>query len=48
MKIVLIKQVFIDKELSQEMSLALLAPVHPLLPYIGIVIYPPLIFLALT
>ena len=44
-KIVLIKKVFIDKELSEEMTLALLSPLHKLLPYIGLLIYPPLIYL---
>lgn len=46
MKIVLLQQVFIKKELSPEFSLALLAPLHRLVPYIGIVIYPPMIFMA--
>ena len=44
-KMVLIKKVFIDKELSEEMTLALLSPLHKLLPYIGLLIYPPLIYL---
>ena len=46
MKIVLLQQVFIKKELSEEFSLALLAPLHRLVPYIGMVIYPPMIFMA--
>lgn len=48
MKIVLIKQVFIDKEVSHEVSEALLAPLNKWLPYIGIIAYPPFIFFALS
>lgn len=48
MKLILIKQVFIDKEISTEMSMMLLTPLHKLLPYIGLVVYPPLIYMALT
>lgn len=47
-KILLINQIFIKKELSHELSLALLAPINNFLPYIGLVIYPPLIIMALT
>lgn len=47
-KIKLIEQVFIKRELSQELALVLLAPIHKLLPYIGIVIYPIFIILALV
>lgn len=45
-KIVLIQQVFIKKELSQELSLILLAPINSFLPYMGLLIYPVLILLA--
>ncbi len=48
MKIVLIKQVFIDKETSDEMTLALLTPLNKLLPYLGVLIYPPIIYFALV
>ncbi len=48
MKLILIKQVFIDKEMSSEMSLMLLTPLHKFLPYMGLVAYPPLIYMALT
>ena len=48
MKLILIKQVFIDKEISSEMSMMLLMPLHKFLPYIGLVAYPPLIYMALT
>jgi len=47
-KIQLMEQIFVKKELSQELSLALLAPINNFLPYIGIVIYPILILLALS
>lgn len=46
-KILLIQQIFIKKELSQEMSLMLLAPLNNFLPYLGIIVYPPLIYLAI-
>ena len=46
-KILLIQQVFEKREFSQEMSMMLLTPLHPLLPYIGLLIYPPLVFFAL-
>jgi len=47
-KLILLKQVFITKEISSEMSLMLLTPLHKLLPYMGLVAYPPLIYMALT
>ena len=47
-KIVLIKKVFIDRDLSEEMTLALLAPLNRFYPYIGVVLYPVLIYLVLT
>ena len=46
-KILLIEQVFTKRELSQELSLILLAPINSFLPYIGLLIYPPLIALAI-
>ncbi len=46
-KILLIEQVFIKKSLSHEMSLILLAPINSFLPYIGLLIYPILIALAI-
>ncbi|MBU0720617.1 hypothetical protein KJ877_04700 [bacterium] len=45
-KIMLIEQVFIKKELSQELGLILLAPINNFLPYLGLIIYPVLIILA--
>ncbi|MEA3228068.1 MAG: hypothetical protein U9P38_03230 [Campylobacterota bacterium] len=47
-KIILIKQVFIDKELSHELSLALLVPLNKWLLYIGLIVYPPLIYFTLV
>ena len=44
-KMVLIKKVFMDRELSHELTQALLAPIHYLLPYVGVIIYPALIYL---
>lgn len=46
-KILLIEQVFVKRELSQDLSLILLAPINSFLPYLGMVIYPILIILAL-
>ncbi len=46
-KILLIEQVFTKRELSQELSLILLAPINGFLPYIGLTIYPILIALAI-
>ena len=47
-KILLIQQVFIKKELSQELALILLAPINSFLPYLGVILYPLLILLALS
>jgi len=46
-KILLIEQVFKKRELSQELSLILLAPINSFLPYIGLLLYPALIILAI-
>ncbi|MEA3372271.1 MAG: hypothetical protein U9Q62_01150 [Campylobacterota bacterium] len=46
-KILLIQQVFEKRELSQEMTMMLLTPLHPLLPYIGLLVYPPMVVMAL-
>ena len=46
-KILLIEQVFIKQELSQELTIALLTPIQRFVPYIGLFIYPPLIILAI-
>ena len=46
LKMLLLKKVFIEKNISQEMTLALVAPLNKFMPYIGLLVYPPLIFLA--
>ena len=46
-KILLIEQVFKKRELTQELSLVLLAPINNFLPYMGLIIYPVLIALAI-
>ena len=43
-KILLIQQVFEKKELSAEMSAMMIAPLHPLMPYLSVVIYTPLVY----
>lgn len=43
-KILLLNQVFIKKELTHELSIILLTPLHPMLPYLGLFIYPVLIY----
>lgn len=47
-KMVLLKKVFIEQELSKEMSLALLSPLSKWMPYIGLLLYPPLLYMAFT
>ncbi|QOP46683.1 hypothetical protein FM071_01750 [Sulfurimonas paralvinellae] len=47
-KIVLIKKVFIDKELSREFTLSLFTPIGPYMPYVGILLYPFFIYMALS
>lgn len=44
-KMLLIKKVFIDKDLSEEITLVLLSPLHKFMPYLGLLVYPPLIFM---
>lgn len=46
-KIILIEQIYTKRELSQELSLILLAPINNFLPYIGMFVYPLLILFAL-
>jgi len=46
-KLVLVKQLFVDKETSAEISMMLQTPIHWFLPYIGLTIYPILVYLAL-
>ena len=47
-KILLIEQVFTKRRLSHELSLILLAPINGFLPYLGILVYVPLIILTLV
>jgi len=47
-KIILIEQVFKKRELTQELSLVLLAPINGFLPYMGLVFYPVLIVLSIN
>ncbi len=47
-KIILLQQVFEKRELNAEMSTMLLAPLHPYMMYLSIVVYTPLVYFALT
>jgi len=47
-KILLIQQVFEKKELSPEMSAMLLTPLSPLMPYLSIAVYTPLVYFAIA
>ena len=47
-KILLIQQIFEKKELSPEMSAMLLAPLHPLMMYLSVAIYTPLVYFAIV
>ncbi len=46
-KILLIQKVFEKRALTQELTMVLLAPLHPLMPYLGLMIYTPLVIIAL-
>lgn len=46
-KILLIQQVFQKQEVSRDMHDMLIAPLNNFLPYIGLLVYPPLIYLAI-
>jgi hypothetical protein len=45
-KILLIQQVFEKKEITVEMSGMLMAPLHPLMPYLSVIVYTPLVYFA--
>jgi hypothetical protein len=45
-KIILIQAVFEKREVSKEMAAMLMTHLHPLLPYIGLLVYAPLVYLA--
>ncbi len=47
-KLILMKQLFIDKQISADLSMMLRTPIHWLLPYIGLSVYPFLIYMALS
>ena len=46
-KILLIEQVFIKKELPDDLNMTLLTPLNWFLPYLGVALYPVLVYLAL-
>jgi len=46
-KIVLIQQVFEKKDVPPELESMLSAPLNPAMPYIGLLVYPPLVYMAL-
>lgn len=46
-KLIFIEKIFIKKELSHEMSLVVLAPIDKFLPYMGLLIYPIFVIVAL-
>jgi hypothetical protein len=47
-KTILIKKVFLDKEVSLELSQVLLRPINQIFLYLGLIIYPALILMALS
>ena len=47
-KLLLIKKVFIDKDIDEQMQLSLFTPVGSYLPYMGVVLYPFFIYMALA
>lgn len=47
-KILLIKKVFIEQNISEELTLSLFTPIGPYLPYIGLLLYPFFIYMALA
>jgi hypothetical protein len=46
-KIVLIQQVFEKKDVPPELENMLSVPLNPAMPYIGLLVYPPLVYMAL-
>ena len=47
-KLYFIKQIFIDKQISDELKIVLLTPLDKYMPYIGVLVYPPLVYMALS
>jgi hypothetical protein len=46
-KLLLIKKVFITRDIDEQMQLSLFTPIGPYLPYVGLVLYPFFIYMAL-
>jgi len=47
-KLILTKQVFIDKEIEKDVAMMLQTPLGNIFPYIGLGIYLPLVYMALS
>jgi hypothetical protein len=47
-KMLLIKKVFLDKDLDEEMQRSLFTPIGDYLPYMGVILYPFFIYMALA
>jgi len=47
-KLYFIKQIFIDKQISDELKIVLLTPLDKYMPYMGVLVYPPLVYMALS
>ena len=47
-KMVFIKQIFIDKEIYVGLEMVLLTPIKSIYLYLGLIVYPPLIYMALV
>lgn len=47
-KMLLLKKIFIEKQVDEELQLILVTPLHKLFPYIGLLLYPPLIYMAFS
>jgi len=46
-KLLLVKQVFIDQKITDDIAIMLEIPLGKFLPYMGLLIYPPFIYMAL-
>jgi len=47
-KIILIQQIFEKREVTVELSTMLLSPLHPVMMYLSVAVYTPLVYFALT
>jgi hypothetical protein len=45
LKLLFVKKIFLDKEISDEFALSLQMPIEPYMLYMGVVLYPVMIFL---